>query len=299
MSHFHWLGLIALGAAIVKTLVLFRARSTTAASSAFCLLALALILESSLEFSVSLAVSAGPESLNTSMNGVIFAIYLSLLAILNFALVASRNIHRKNILTFFALWASVLVILQLNETLITGFKITEYSVVSVPGKYYVYFPSYALASVFVSGVALASGIRLGGAIARRCRVAFNSLGLLLLVLGSVSILKVLGYEASTGVVLPITTTIFLWVLLLDERNEFIILETRLQQRWVVTLIKWRTIFRLALNMKGIEPSKWHEEVDDSLLRGALQRAGTKQDAAELLGMARTTLHSKLKKSGIE
>lgn len=296
MAQIYMLGLIALVAAIFKGLILYRAVSQTKLQAAFVILSLVLILQNSLEFLTSLFLASDPATATPYVHAVIASLYILVLSIVHISVVITQKKYGgEELFLFFSAWVLLLGLFHANGILIDSFQLTSFSIISVPGPTYPLLLLYAASAMACVLYLMVRGLRSKDReIQVKSWVALKALSAIIVVILGVVVLRVLGFNSSTAVALPIASTIFLWVLLLDRSDEFLSFEHSWRDQMAIFFIKWKTLFILA-RKKNINPIEWSDAAEKSIVMGAMKRTSVKQEAADLLEIKRTTFNRKLDK----
>ncbi len=296
MSEYLWLGLIALVAATLKGYILYKAVSKTQLQAAFAILSITLIIQNALEFVGSIAVANEAGNVDVYVHLVIATLYCMMLSLLYFGVVSTqRRFHGPLVFKFFSAWCALVAALHASGLLIEEFQYTAYSIISVPGEFYAVFLGFMAGGGLATTTILVLGARSQQSeLSERSVVALKALSPVVAVILGVIIFRLLGFQSSTVIALPIASTIFLWVLMMDQRGEFIRFERSLLDQWTVFVIKWRTLAHLA-SLKSINPHQWRDTMEKSLVQSAMDKKRGIQGAADLLGIKRTTLSSKVEK----
>ncbi len=292
MNSYYWLGLVGAAAAITQGWMLYKARSHTTLSSAFTLLTLILILQHSLEFVISLLLVNNPAAITPFMHLFMATLYFMTLAMVNVVRCVVNSKPADIAFKMLALMTAGIMLLHINGQLFAAFTLTKYSVISTPGPYQGIW--YMYAAVLLTAIV---GILLSGVFAdnketqRHSWVAIKALSPLLICSMSVVILRQLGYQASTAIVLPIASTLMLAILMLEEKNEFLVFEENLKDQWARFVIKLRVGSYVLLHWHGTDRKELLKTIDSILVSGAMKRKKTTIDAAEFLNIPRNTLNN--------
>lgn len=292
MNSYYWLGFVAGLAALAQGWMLYKARSHTSLTSAFTLLSLVLIFQHALEFVISLLLVFNSANISPYMHIFMASLYLMALAMMN----VSRTVadSRLSLFTFKLLSALTIVIALLHASgvLFGEFQLTKYSVISSPGKYQGIWHMYA--AILMTAI---TGTLLGGVFSdekekvRRSWVAISAFSPIIICVVAVVLLQVLGFEASTAIALPIASSLMLAILMLEERNEFIVFEENLRDQWARFVIKLRVGLYVLFYWHGTNRKELLRNIDSILVTGAMKRKKTTIDAAEFLSIPRNTLNN--------
>lgn len=254
--------------------------------SAFNLVCIALILQNALEFLSAFIYGSNPALALYFVNGVMFSLYFFAATLVYFSVTVAQTHYANLVAGLFGCLALLVAALHLGGLLISGFTPLSYTIISVPG------PMYWVLQVYIFGVVLTTLVTLSSVAfsaspetQERCQTTLFAVTPICALGIGVIVLRALGYNASTAIAMPLASTIFVWVLMLDQRGEFITFK-----------VKWRINFKLALNMKNLKLADWAEELEKQLFIEAMHAARNNNSAAaRLLGCNQTTFHRKAEK----
>jgi len=285
-DNFYIYGLTALVACTMKIVILFMANTNTKLTAAVNLVCIALIAQNALEFLSAFTFSANPVIASYFVDGVMFSLYFFAAALVYFCVTVAQIQSARLISSLFAGFALLVGALHLSGQLIDGYVAVGYTIISNEGALYPVFQVYILSVILTLLVTLMHGIiKAEPEIQARCKTTLLAIAPICGTGVGVIVFRMLGFNSSSAIVMPIASTFFVWVLMLDQRGEFITFR-----------VKWRIIWKLAINIKNLNLTDWAEEVEKQLVLEALRTEGNnKSAAARLLGSNQTTFHRKAEK----
>jgi len=176
--------------------------------------------------------------------------------------------------------------LHLSCLLIDGYEAVGYTIISVEGALYPVFQVYILSVILTMLITLGYGIiKAEPDVQARCKTTLIAISPICALGVGVIVFRLLGFNSSSAIVMPIASTFFVWILMLDQRGQFITFQ-----------VKWRILWKLAINMKNLKLSDWADEVEKQLVLEAMRtERNNKSAAARLLGSNQTTFHRKAEK----
>lgn len=286
MDQFYIYGLTALLACTMKIVILSLAVSKSKLTSAFYIVCLALIAQNALEFLSAFTFGANPAIAKYFVDGVMFSLYVFAAALVYFCATVAQLRHSKIVISLYAAFALLVGALHLSGTLITGYDRVGYTIISLEGGMYPVFQIYILSVIAGILTILIRGIMSPTLeIRARCKTTLLGIAPICAMGVGVVVFRLLGFNSSSAIVMPLASTFFVWILLLDQRGEFITFR-----------VKWRIIWKLATNIKNLNLAEWAEEVEKQLVLEAMRTEGNnKSAAARLLGSNQTTFHRKAEK----
>lgn len=286
IDQFYVYGLTALLACTMKIVILSLAVSKSKLTAAFYIVCLALIAQNALEFLSAFTFSTNPAVAAYFVDGVMFSLYIFAAALIYFCATVAQLGYGKFIISLYAAFGLLVGTLHLSGTLITGYDRVGYTIISIEGAMYPVFQIYILSVIFGILTILIRGIMSPAQdIQARCKTTLLGIAPICAMGVGVVVFRLLGFNSSSAIVMPLASTFFVWILLLDQRGEFITFR-----------VKWRIIWKLATNIKNLNLADWAEEVEKQLVLEAMRTEGNnKSAAARLLGSNQTTFHRKAEK----
>lgn len=289
MELFSLNGLVATTALIFKVLLLFQVRIFSQRTSLFVAITLLFIIQNSIE---SLGFLVGYQTEAASL--LFIHLYDALLCVICVALIylattAYETRYSSGILVVSILAALSVIAIQLSGQLIAGVQLHADTATSLPGPLYVVFLVFMMSSlVGVLALLLAGSVFGNTQSSRRCQMLLLGLAPLLLVGITIAVLRAFGVDASAAKLVPLATTFFIAVMLLDEKSEYVSLS-----------IKWRTIWGLA-KMKDVAYKAWCESIEEEMIKGAVHfYPESQRTAGEAVGISQSTVSRKLEKLDYE
>jgi len=286
MEQFHVYGLVALTAAILKTAILLQSTTRTKISSAFNIVCIAMILQNTFEFLGYFTASNNSVLSGLMVDGVMLSLYFVVASSFVFCCMVS-GVRFARLITKIA-WCSfaILVCLHFSGLIVTGYSITSYTIISVEGLLYPVFQLYVIAAIVTAMYSLSIGARSHSLeVSIRSKKVLLGMAPIAFIGLSVVMLRIVGFNSSTALLMPIVTTLFVWVILLDRRIDILTIR-----------IKWKIIWSLVITIRNIKLSEWLELVEKQIIMEALRsQKNNKSAAAKLIGANKTTFHRKLEK----
>lgn len=286
MEMFYIFGFIALIAALFKILILYQVVTASKLTSALNLLILALIAQNCFEFLGYLTWANNPEFSATLIDGLFIALYLVAAAAIFLIMRVSESAYGKLISGLFAAYALVLAVLHSQGLIASAYEQVGYTIISVEASLYPLFSAYILLAIFVAVGALIKGsLGRNKQIRDRCRVTLLAIMPLCIVGFSVTVLRQMGFNASSALAMPLASTLLVWILMVDERGDYLSFK-----------IKWAILIKLAFNTRGIDLNNWTNMVEKMLVLESMRGTGNnKSEAARLIAINKTTFHRKAEK----
>ena len=283
MQHFFYLGLIALAACVLKSVILSMVITRSRLTSALNLVCLALIAQNAFEFLTGFMIANTGQIPTLMVDGVFISLYLVAGSLVYFCMTVTQARFGQWISLGFAGFTALIVMLHFSGLIAQGYIVLGYTIISNEGAFYPLFQLFVVSALLTSIGSLFLGMRWGDDTVReRSKTTLIAIAPLAIVGLGVVALRLLGFDSSSALVMPIASTFFLWILMLDERGEFVTFK-----------VKWRIIFKLATNMNSLKLREWDKEVERQLILEALRTTNNnKAAAAKLLGANQTTFHRK-------
>ena len=280
------LGLVALLAGVVKTLILSMSQTKNKLTSAFALVCISMILLNAFEFLVSIIYSTDPYLATWLLHAEMLSIILLAFCLLVFSLTATENKYIKPITILFGIWALICACLLFTGQLVLGYAQTGYSVISIPGTYYQVFNIYAFVTLQVLLLALIHcSLIKNGEVRERSRQVLVAVSPIFLLMLFVQLTRLMGFNSSTAVFMPLATTFFVAMMVLYQSGRIVIFK-----------IKWTVIWKLAVSMRDVKLSEWVGLVEELLVKEAMRESDNNQtEAAKLIGSNQSTVGRKFKK----
>ena len=286
MPMFYTFGFIALTAAIFKIIILYQVVTASKLTAALNLLILALIALNCFEFLGYLTWANDPTFSAYMVDGLFLSLYAVIAAAVFLVMKVSKSAHAKLVSSLFGGFGLVLAVLHSQGLISPAYEQVGYTIISVEGSLYPLFSLYVISAVLVTLGVLTKGSLTGSKQIRdRCRVTLLAIAPLCAVGFSVIVFRQMGFNASTALAMPLTSTLLVWILMVDQRGDYLSFK-----------IKWVILLKLALHTRDINLNHWAEMLDKMLVIEALRVTGNnKSEAARLIGINKTTFHRKTEK----
>jgi len=283
MEMFYAFGFIALIAAVFKIIILYQVVTYSKLSSALNLLILALIVQNCFEFLGYFTWTKDPALSSRMVDGVFLGYFAVSSAAILLIMRVSELRYGKLIAGLFAGSGLIMAVMLSQGLITTAYVQTGYTIVPEHGSYYSLFSLYILSVLAVAMGTLGwASLKASRKIKDRCRVTLIAISPMIAVSFGVIILKQFGFASSTALLTPLASTLFVWVLMVDERGDFLRMK-----------IKWVILMKLALNTKDISLNNWTNLVEKMLVLEAMRgTSNNKSEAARLVGVNKTTFHRK-------
>lgn len=286
MEMFYIFGFIALIAAMFKIIILYQVVTISRLTSALNLLIVALIAHNCFEFLAYLTWVNDPGFSVYMIDGLFISLYAAAAASIFLIMRVSEFAYGKLISALFAGFSLILAILHSQGLLVTSYEQVGYTIISEQGSFYLLFQLYMVSAILVAlSVLMKRSLSAARQIRDRCRVTLLAIAPLCAVGLGVLALREFGFNASTALAMPLASTLLVWVLMVDERGDYLSLK-----------IKWAILWKLALNTKDINLNTWTNLVEKMLVLEAMHSTGNnKSEAARLIAVNKTTFHRKAEK----
>ncbi|NKB33803.1 MAG: hypothetical protein GKR91_11960 [Pseudomonadales bacterium] len=297
MDTFYYLSLIALIAALLKTAILAQVVNRSKLTSAFMLVTLVLILQNITEFFIFFTFGLSDQLASQLLGFYYVLVALLAVVLVSLALTAAEAPNIQLYRYFFGAIAIVVTYYTLNGNLHLGIESNGYSLIGVPGPAYIVFQALLLAMVVICTYWLWRGsISSNVKIAHRSRLTmFAALPIFATGL-FVTILKLAGFGASTGGVTPLASTFFVWILMHDERGDFVVFKLK----WIRVWFYSRLALKIAFSKDSLSMKDFKEETEKTILLEALKLCDYNMSAAaRLLETSHSSVSRKVKRYNYE
>lgn len=286
MEKMQILGLVALLAGMVKITILVFSKTENKLTSAFALACISMILLNTFEFLAYFTYYNNPYLATWLLHGEILSIIFLAFCLVVFSLTVAENKYTKPTSLLFGFGALVCTSLLLTGQLTLGYERVGYSVISIPGTYYLALFAYASFSIFSMLVILVyASLVNSGEIQTRSLQALVAITPICVTALTVQILRIKGFNSSTAVFMPLATTFFVAMMVLYQSGRIVIFK-----------IKWTVIWGLAVSMRDVKLSEWVGLVEELLIKEAMRESDNNQtEAAKLIKSNQTTVGRKFKK----
>lgn len=297
MDTFYYLSLIALIAALLKTAILAQVVNRSKLTSAFMLVTLVLILQNITEFFIFFTFGLSDQLASQLLGFYYVLVALLAVVLVSLALTAAEAPNIQLYRYFFGAIAIVVTYYTLNGNLHLGIESNGYSLIGVPGPAYIVFQALLLAMVVICTYWLWRGsISSNVKIAHRSRLTmFAAIPIFVTVL-FVTILKLAGIGASSGGVTPLASTFFVWILMHDERGDFVVFKLK----WIRVWFYSRLALKIAFSKDSLSMKDFKEETEKTILLEALKLCDYNMSAAaRLLETSHSSVSRKVKRYNYE
>lgn len=288
MEQMQILGLVALLAGLAKTAILSFSQTENKLTSAFALVCISMVLMNAFEFLVAFTYSRDPDLATLLLHAEMLSIMLLAFCLLLFSLTVTEHRYIKPLATLFGFWALLCACLLVSGQLVLGYEAAGYSLISIPAAYYSVFNAFAFAAFNAVLITLLySSIRSAGEVRTRSRQVLIAISPIYLIILFVQLTRLLGFNSSTAVAMPIATTFFVAMMVLYQSG-----------RIVVFKIKWTVLWKLATQMRDVKLSDWVGLVEEEMVKESMRVSGNNQsEAAKLIKSNQSTVGRKFKKYG--
>ena len=285
-----YLGTVAAVSFVLKCTILLNIKIDSRSSHAFVVLCLFFIIQNAAEF-LGYFIYLKSENIGQFLTHVyIVTAYFIASSILVFALALTES-RFYNLARIGLYSISVLIAIgHINGMIIDGLKVLDWTIIAAPGRFYWLSISYMLLC-FAAIVGLlwhSSRNNPNLEIRHNAGVALLAFMPILLVAVSVYGLKLLGFNSSSAVSLPIATLIFLYILLLNTNGRLFWFSAKL--RSILAILKMENDVPMDAVIEELERVRIHQAMKVT--------HGRQKEAAELLGMSPSTLSKRLSKYAI-
>lgn len=291
-----YIGIAALLAALLKALILAQVITRSRITSAFNLVAIALILQNTFEFLAFLSYDTNRSMAPLFVGGVLVAAYLVAAAIVNLVLTVNPVRHAAywKLVTWVA--ALTLTLLQLSGLLVADVIQSGYTLITTPGPHYWLVQVFLLYAVVVTLTGLTHGILRGDTrIRERCKLVVCAVIPICLVTFGVIVFRLLGYDSSTAIVMPIASTIFVAILVHDARGDI----APFKLKWALFWFLFAQAFAVLGGRRQFSLATLVDDVEKFQVSYAMKVSGYKvAEAGRLLNLGYTKVVTKCKRHDI-
>ena len=286
MEQMQILGLVALLAGITKTAILLFSEAQNKLTSAFALVCISMVLLNTFEFLVSITYHIDPYLATWLLHGEMLSIIFLAFCLPTFCLTVAEIKFTRPISILFGFGALVCTSLLLTGQLVLGYVQAGYSVISIPGPFYIALNSFVtLAVLSILAILVYASLMKNGDVQSRSRQVLIAIAPVCLIALMVQVLRFKGFNSSTAVYMPIATTFFVAMMVLYQSGRIVIFK-----------IKWTVIWKLAVSMQDVKLSEWLGLVEKLLIKQAMRESDNNQtEAAKLIKSNQTTVGRKFKK----
>lgn len=286
-----YLGTVAAIGFVLKCTILLTVEIRNRVTQAFVILCLFFILQNAAEFlgyfTYLKSSTLGEFFIHVYMM-TLFYVFPSLL-LFTLALTGSPWFTRARMVLYGI--ASLLSLVYLSGQVVAGFQLIGWSVITTPG------PAYWLAMSFVILCGLGAIAHLlyyyrsgrNAEIRQNARVTLLAFTPILAVALAVLGLRLIGFNSSSAISMPVATLLFLYIMLLHANGNLFWLSTKFKS--IVAIIKMDRTASVDEIIREIEKVR--------ILEALRLTEGQQKSAAEILGVPPSTLNKRLTKYRID
>ncbi|MEQ9068304.1 MAG: helix-turn-helix domain-containing protein, partial [Gimesia chilikensis] len=219
------------------------------------------------------------------------ALYFIFPAVLQLALAmgGSPNARRISMANFSI--AALIALAHSSGYVISGFEFLSWTVITSPGEYYVLAMLYILLNSLaaVGYLTVKTVLSKDFEVRERTRVNLIAMAPLFMVAFGVILLRLQGFNSSSAISLPIATTLFLFVLLLQTNGNLFWLSLRLKS--IIEILKIKDLSSI---------DQIIDRLDEVRIRQALRATnGSQRNTAQLIKLSEPTLSRRISRYGID
>ena len=285
-----YLGTVAAISLVLKCTILLNIRIDSRTSQAFVVLCLFFVAQNAAEFLGYFTYLKSENIGQFFANIYIVSAYFMISSVLIFTLALTESRFYKLTRLGLYLICTLIAIAYVFGMIIDGLVFLGWTIVADPGQFYWIATGYTLlcCATIVGCLWYNSKNNPDLVIRHNARVTLLAFLPILLVAIAVYGLKMLGFNASSAVSLPIATLIFLYVLLLHTNGRLFWFSAKL--RSILAILKMENDVPMDAIIEELERVRIHQ---------AMKIAnGRQKQAAEILGMSASTLNKRLSKYAI-
>ncbi len=286
-----YLGTIAAIAFVIKSAILFNIQIKDRMSHAFVLLCLFFVFQNAVEFLGYFTYLRSPALGELFIHLYLIASYFVFPSLLVFAVTLTNSAWYNRVRLAAYSIALLFTLAHAGGLVVDGFVFLGWSVITQPGPLYWAVMGYILLCCVSVVSLLLYQLKTNPIpeIRQNARVTLWAFTPIIAVAAGVLGLRLLGFNSSSAVSLPIATIIFLYVMLLHTNGNLFWLSTKLKSILVIMKMDHNVSFDAII--QELEKVRIHE---------ALKRTdGQQKNAAELLGIPASTLNKRLNKYNID
>ena len=286
-----YLGTFAAIAFVIKCAILFNIQIKDRVSQAFVLLCLFIVVQNAVEFLGYFTYLKSPSLGELFIHFYLIAAYFVFPSLLVYALALVNSPWYSRVrLTAYSI-SFVIALAHAGGLVVDGFVFLGWSVITEPGPLYWAAMSYVLLCcvTVVSLLFYQHRTNSNHEIRHNTRVTLWAFTPIVAVAAVVLGLRLIGFNSSSAVSLPMATVIFLYVMLLHTNGNLFWLSTKLKSILVIMKMDHNVSFEEIIR-----------ELEKVRIQEALKLTGGQQKiAAELLGIPPSTLNKRLTKYSID
>lgn len=285
-----YLGTVAAISFILKCTILLNIRIDSRTSQAFVVVCLFFVVQNAGEF-LAYFIYLKSEALGRVFAHIyIVAAYFMISSVLIFTLALTESRYYRLAQVTLYSCSVILSVGYMNGLIVDGLIFLGWTVIANPGQFYGFGIGYMLTCCAAIVVCLWYHGKHNSdmEIRHNSKVAMVAFLPILLVAIAVYGLRLLGFDSSSAVSLPIATLIFLYVLLLHTNGTLFWFSAKL--RSILAILRMKQNVPMDAIIEELERVRIHQAMKIS--------HGRQKQAAELLGMSASTLSKRLSKYAI-
>jgi len=293
VHYFYAFGVAALIACLLKSLILAQVITGNRVTYTFNLVAITLIMQNLFEF-LGYSLWIHNEALaSIFINALVASLILTVPAFLSFLSVTSELPALNRIAATYWIFACLLLLTLPLGLLIDGWQQANYTITSIPGTLYGAFQIYSLSGTVIFIIYLIKGMKSSErGISERCRLITMAAWPIVAVAIGVNLLRVLGINASTAIVMPLASTFLIWVLMHDAKGEILPFKLKWQRVWFLL----RSAANNATSKEEYKLADYSELLERQQIEALITRYdGNASQVARILGTSHSTIARKMKK----
>ncbi len=291
-SPYIYLGMFALIAFLLKAVILFHTRIKSFISKCFAVLCLLFLAQNAAEFLGYFTYLTGQEDIGLFMVHIyMVTLYFVFPAVMQLALALGGSPTARMISVVNFSLAGLITLAHAGGYVISGFEFLGWSTITTPGEYYGVAMGYILLNTVgtVGYLIVKTTFSENFEIRDRTRVNLVAMIPLFLVAFGVVLLRLKGFNSSSAISLPIATTIFLFVLLLQTNGNLFWLSLRLKS--IIEILKIKDLSSI---------DQIIDRLDEVRIRQALRATnGSQRSTAQLINLSEPTLSRRISRYKID
>jgi hypothetical protein len=286
-----YLGTFAAIAFALKSAILFNIEIKNRASQAFVVVCLCFVLQNAAEFLGYFTYLKSNSLGEFFIHFYMISLFYTFTSVAVFALALTNSAWFRQGRLALYLAATLLTLTYMSNQVVTGFQFIGWSVITEPGPLYWVAMGFVLLCGAFAVAHLLYHYRNNTdlEVRQNARVTLQALSPVMAVAVGVLGLRLLGFNSSSVISLPIATLLFLYMMLLHTNGNLFWLSTKLKS--LLAIMKMDRNAPLEVIFREIEKIRIQE---------ALKLTdGQQKTAAEILGVPPSTLNKRLSKYNID
>lgn len=286
-----YLGTIAAIAFVIKSAILFNIQIKDRVSHAFVLLCLFFVLQNAAEFLGYFTYLRSPALGEFFIHFYLVVSYFVFPSLLVLALTLTIPAWYNRVRLVGYSISLILALAHAGGFVVDGFLFLGWTSITQPGPLYWVVAAYILLCCVSVVSLLLYQLKFNPIpeIRQNARVTLWAFTPIIALAAVVLGLRILGFNSSSAVSLPIATTVFLYVMLLHTNGDLFWLSTKLKSILVIVKMDHNVSFDAII-----------QELEKVRIQEALKiTEGQQKNAAELLGIPASTLNKRLNKYDID